>query len=236
MAPDLAPRVHCVWEVESRGRTTFASSLSRCALLYTSPEARYLYISETKSVFAFETYINFATDTIYFPGIGGDDIYATYRGFLRHPDSSKIRKLALRPDAWQDLSHAEDTSVGAFFPSGRFLPTGEIHSYYLYHGCRELLSNCLKIQTIIAHFKMRKHLRRLRELTTVFRDDRPIAEVLADWPVEFRDLSSREKRSGIGSHAVMFIRQLAKWVADLEVKKRLTYRFAVVDSAATYDI
>jgi hypothetical protein len=117
LSSDIEARVHCIREVKSHGKTAFISNLSVSPLIHTTRESRSISISETRSEFAFETYINLDRDTIFFPGLGNTK--TTYPDFLTYADTSKIQKLAWRKTGFHDIIMYED--LEKFQPLSRLL-------------------------------------------------------------------------------------------------------------------
>jgi len=98
-ASHLQPRVHCIDVRISHDydhKAIFVSNHPISPILHTNHESRSLYLFETQTTFAFETYINFSTDIIYIPDFA--ERRSTFRKFLDWEESRQIQKLALRKD------------------------------------------------------------------------------------------------------------------------------------------
>lgn len=103
-ASHLQPRVHCIDVRISDNydhKAIFISNHPISPILHANHESRSLYLFETRTTFAFETYINFNTDIIYIPDFA--ERRSTFRNFLDWEESRQIQKLALRKDFFCDI-------------------------------------------------------------------------------------------------------------------------------------
>jgi hypothetical protein len=81
---------------------------------------------------------------------------------------------------------------------------------------------------------MRDEMPEWKEMSIVFRDERTLNEAWPDTDMKFQELTSRQKRMGYGSHAVMYARKYTKFLnqmSDLDGDDPIQYKFVVVEKA-----
>jgi hypothetical protein len=82
--------------------------------------------------------------------------------------------------------------------------------------------------------RIRNRMRNLKGILTVFRDERYGEDIWATGrSLSFRDLSSREKRSGPGSAAVSYVRHCHKWNKEWDKDHEYRVKFRYVATRET---
>ncbi|PVH76787.1 hypothetical protein DL98DRAFT_657245 [Cadophora sp. DSE1049] len=105
----LAPILH---QIDTR-RGTFISNQPPHPLLHTSRLSRSTYLSTTRNISAFGTYVSFSRDIFYFPHFVRLDNLSKLRSFLDCPEIRLIRRFAVKRElfdgAWQVIFSCAST-------------------------------------------------------------------------------------------------------------------------------
>jgi hypothetical protein len=107
---EIQPRVHCIRQLcagdQDDHQHIFHSNQPVSLITQVCQESRNFYISKTKTKFAFETFINFDTDTIYY--YNKEPTRDEWVRFLEYEDTLLIRNLAMVDHVFCNLPRPEE--------------------------------------------------------------------------------------------------------------------------------